>query len=123
MSPMPYKNEERKKENHKRYMREVWYPKNKKKHIGYINNIKKKIVNYIIDYKKRSKCLDCGLSGARCPEVLDFDHVNNDKKFNVSEFRHYTSGFNKVKKEISKCEIVCANCHRIRTMERKKLKY
>ena len=118
---MPYLDKIQKKENHKKYMREVWYPKNKKKHISYINNIKRKIVNYILDYKKRSECLDCGLRGAEYPEVLDFDHINNDKEFNISEFRHHTSGFNKVKKEIGKCEIVCANCHRIRTANRKRL--
>jgi len=122
MIPMPYSSKIKKMENHKKYMREVWYPKNRKKHIGYINNIKKKIINYVLDYKKRSKCSDCGLSGVQYPEVLDFDHINDNKEFNISEFRRHTSGFNKVKKEIKKCEIVCANCHRIRTAERKKLK-
>jgi len=117
---MPYKDLSKKREQHRKYMREVWYPKNKKKHIGYIDNIKKKIVGYIIDYKKNSKCLDCGFNGAQYPEVLDFDHINDNKEFNISEFRHYTSGFNKVKNEISKCEIVCANCHRIRTAKRKR---
>jgi len=73
-------------------------PKNKKKHIGYISNIKRKIVNYVLDYKKRSECLDCGLKGTQYPEVLDFDHINNDKEFNISEFRRHTSGFNKGKK-------------------------
>jgi len=121
MSIMPYLDKAKKKENHRRYMREIWYPKNKKKHISYINNIKKKIGSYVLDFKKRSKCFDCGIKGDRYPEVLDFDHVNGDKKFNISEFRKYTSGFNKVKKEISKCEVVCANCHRIRTADRKRL--
>ncbi len=122
MSAMPYAKKSDKEENHKRYMREVWYPRNKKKHIGYISNIKKKIVNFVVDYKKRSQCLDCGLKGIQYPEVLDFDHVHGNKEFNISEFRGYTSGFNKVKEEIGKCEIVCANCHRIRTAKRKKLK-
>ena len=120
MSDMPYSDKINKREHHKKYMREVWYPKNRKKHIGYISNIKKKIAGYILDYKTRSKCSDCGFNGDKYPEVLDFDHVNNDKEFNISEFRLHTSGFNKVKKEISKCEIVCANCHRIRTANRKK---
>ena len=123
ISIMPYVDKIKKRENHKKYMREVWYPRNKKKHIGYINNIKNKIIDYVLDYKKRSKCLDCGLKGFQHPEVLDFDHINDDKEFNISEFRRHTSGFNKVKKEISKCEIVCANCHRIRTANRKKFRH
>jgi hypothetical protein len=120
MSTMPYADKTKKRENHKKYMREIWYPKNKKKHIGYINNIKRKIIDYVSNYKKGSKCLDCGFTGDQYPEVLDFDHVNGDKEFNISEFRRHTSGFNKVKKEINKCEIVCANCHRIRTTKRRR---
>lgn len=122
MIPMPYVNKKEKMENHKKYMREVWYPQNRKKHIGYVNNVKKKISNFILHYKKGSKCLDCGFEGIKYPEVLDFDHINDSKKFNISEFKRHTLGFNVVKKEIEKCEIVCSNCHRIRTAKRKRLK-
>jgi 5-methylcytosine-specific restriction endonuclease McrA len=123
MSNMPYLNKKDKANNHKRYMKEVWYPRNKKKHIGYIENIKKKITDYILNFKRNSKCLDCGFKGDNYPQVLDFDHVIGSKKFNISEFRLHTSGFNKVKKEINKCEIVCANCHRIRTARRAKFQH
>jgi 5-methylcytosine-specific restriction endonuclease McrA len=99
-------------------MKELWYPLNRVKHIGYINNIKKKISKFVLDFKKNGKCSDCGFLGKDYPEVLDFDHLR-DKKFNISEYRRYTSGFNKVKEEISKCDLVCSNCHRIRTVKRK----
>lgn len=117
---MPYKNYQKKKENHRKYMREVWYPANRAKHIKYISNIQKKIKTFVYNYKKIGFCADCGLSGVNYPEVLDFDH-RGDKKFNISEFRRVTSGFNKVKEEINKCDLVCSNCHRIRTVERRKL--
>ena len=109
MSTMPYIDKIKKGENHKKYMREVWYPKNRKKHISYVNNVKNNRLfgNVFLEY----------------PEVLDFDHINNDKKFNISEFKSHTLGFNVVKKEIKKCEIVCSNCHRIRTANRKRLKH
>ena len=123
MSTMPYIDKIKKGENHKKYMREVWYPKNRKKHISYVNNVKKKISNFILHFKQKSECLDCGFKGVEYPEVLDFDHINNDKKFNISEFKSHTLGFNVVKKEIKKCEIVCSNCHRIRTANRKRLKH
>jgi hypothetical protein len=116
---MPYKDQAQKKENHKKYMREVWYPLNKVKHIGYISNIKKRITSFVLEFKKKGSCMDCGLKGKECPEVLDFDHLK-DKKFNISEFKQSTSGFLKVKEEIGKCELVCANCHRIRTVKRKR---
>lgn len=117
---MPYKNYEKKKERHRKYMREVWYPANKAKHIKYVANIQKRIKDFVINYKKAGSCMDCQLPGADYPEVLDFDH-RGDKKFNISEFRRVTSGINKVKEEINKCDLVCANCHRIRTSKRKKL--
>lgn len=117
---MPYKDKNKKREHHKKYMREVWYPKNRKKHIKYVSNVKKKIFNFILNCKKNGKCSDCGLSGNNYPEVLEFDHINKDKEFNISEFNFLTSSINKVKKEINKCELVCANCHRIRTAKRKK---
>lgn len=119
MSPMPYVDSNKKKENHKRYMREVWYPKNKSKHIGYQTKIKKRIIEFVLDLKKNSSCIDCGFLGIEYPSVLDFDHVNSTKKFNISEFGNHTNSFKQVKQEIQKCEIVCANCHRIRTANRK----
>lgn len=116
---MPYKDPEKKKENHKKYMKEVWYPENKVKHIGYQTVVKKRISAYVRDFKKGSKCVDCGFLGSVYPDVLDFDHVRDSKKFNVSEFKRYTNSFKRVQEEIGKCEVVCANCHRIRTAKRK----
>lgn len=115
---MPYKDKNKRREHHKKYMKEVWYPKNKAKHIKYVGDTKKKITHFVLEFKRKGKCLDCGLLGKEYPEVLDFDHLK-DKKFNISEFKHHTSGFNKVKEEMSKCDLVCANCHRIRTAKRK----
>lgn len=115
---MPYKDPGKKRTNHSRYMKEVWYPKNRKKHIGYVDNVKRKISLFIWNYKKNGVCCDCGILGDKHPEIMDFDHLR-DKKFNISEFKNHTSGFNKVKQEIKKCELVCANCHRIRTVKRK----
>lgn len=115
---MPYKDPIKKKVNHNRYMREIWYPKNKEKHIEYINNIKRKISLFILNYKKNGVCCDCGIKGNKYPQIMDFDHLG-DKEFNISEFKNHTSGFNKVKWEIQKCELVCANCHRIREVKRR----
>lgn len=67
---------------------------------------------------KKTGCVDCGIKD---PRVLDFDHLR-DKEHNVS---HLVSGMRSVKMletEIAKCEVVCANCHRIRTHERRKAK-
>ena len=69
-------------------------------------------------YKQRLKeikeshgCHDCG---EKNHIVLDFDHIR-DKKHNISRMIHDGFSWKAIKKEIDKCEVVCANCHRIRT--------
>jgi len=47
--------------------------------------------------------------------VLEFDHVKGEKKFDLANGA--SQSYESLKKEISKCEIVCANCHRIRTIK------
>ena len=66
------------------------------------------------EIKVKSGCLDCGENN---PIVLDFDHIHN-KKYNVSRMIHDGFSWAAIKKEIAKCEVVCANCHRIRTHNR-----
>lgn len=56
------------------------------------------------------KCVDCGNDDFR---VLEFDHLK-DKDFNIAEKIGRVS-LDVLMKEIDKCDIVCANCHRIRT--------
>ena len=116
---MPYADPKKKSDNHKKYMREVWYPKNRTKQLTYVAKTKARISTYILGYKKAGFCRDCGFSGKEYPEVLDFDHLR-DKKFEISMFHLYTNGIHKVKAEMEKCDLVCANCHRIRTAKRRK---
>lgn len=62
-------------------------------------------VNY-----KGAKCMICGYS--KCLQALEFHHVNSSEKdFSVSN-KGYTRSWKKVKEEIDKCALVCANCHR-----------
>lgn len=49
---------------------------------------------------------------------MDFDHVRGRKQANVMELVS-TLSKKRIDEEISKCEIVCSNCHRIRTHLRK----
>src|ERR1035437_564929 len=61
-----------------------------------------------------SGCKDCDNRDVR---VLEFDHVRGDKEADVS--RLFVSGSpSRLMDEIAKCEVVCANCLRIRTGER-----
>jgi transposase len=73
------------------------------------------IKRYIQEYKQGKKCTDCREEYPYF--VLDFDHLA-DKSFNVSKHRLHTTSLDVIKAEIEKCEIVCANCHRMRTFAR-----
>lgn len=64
----------------------------------------------IIVEAKSKPCADCGVQYP--PFVMDFDH-QGDKQFPLSRGHQY--GIRRIVAEISKCEVVCANCHRIRT--------
>ena len=69
---------------------------------------------FIIRAKERP-CADCGHSFPWY--CMDFDHLS-DKKFNVSEVAKRNIGWKRLKEEIAKCDVVCANCHRKRTFGR-----
>lgn len=76
---------------------------------NYLNKVKrnKKIVT---EYKLTHPCTICGESRIPC---LDFHHVNGTKETGIGEaiIRHIS--IKRLKAEMEKCIVVCANCHRI----------
>lgn len=66
--------------------------------------VKLKAVEY-----KGGKCEICEYN--RCIEALEFHHINDNKEFGIGS-KGYTRSWEKVKEEIDKCILVCANCHR-----------
>lgn len=71
-----------------------------------------------LNFIKDQPCADCGIKYP--PFVMDFDHKDGYAKIGSVSWlaKHNTSSFEKIKKEIEKCDLVCANCHRIRTHAR-----
>lgn len=66
---------------------------------------------FLLNYLNSHPCVDCGNSNV---VVLEFDHVNGTKKFAIgSKFR--SKNLEDLISEIEKCEVRCANCHRIKT--------
>lgn len=65
---------------------------------------------------KNTACADCGQCFSS--EAMDFDHVpgRGGKLGNVSGRATLRSILN----EARKCDVVCANCHRVRTERRRK---
>ena len=72
---------------------------------------------YVEAYKLDRGCIDCGYSAH--PAALDFDHLPGTVK--VRDIKSGQQlGWQALLDVIAKCEIVCANCHRIRTTERRR---
>ena len=69
---------------------------------------RRKIKLIAVDYKG-GRCVICGYS--KYPGALDLHHVNGEKGFGIGE-KGYTRSWEAVKKELDKCVLVCANCHR-----------
>ena len=74
------------------------------------------LAKYIQDLKEKTPCMDCKYNYPYY--VMDFDHVRGKKQANVMELVPSLSK-KKIDEEIAKCEVVCSNCHRIRTHIRK----
>jgi hypothetical protein len=73
----------------------------------------------IIDkLKLTAGCMDCGFNARAV--ALDFDHRDGEhKQFNISTKRRARYSLMRLEAEIAKCDVVCANCHRIRTENRR----
>jgi len=69
--------------------------------------------NYVYEYLQNHSCIDCGEIN---PIVLEFDHIIHDSKnYNICYMVCSKLSLEKLKYEISLCEVRCANCHRIKT--------
>lgn len=70
----------------------------------------------IQSYKERMGCIDCENDYPHF--VLEFDHLPEFKKFGQVSHILKKYGADKAWEEIAKCDVVCSNCHKIRTNTR-----
>ncbi len=102
----------------------VEYFKNNKATVLATNasNKKKKSeqIKQLITELKSVPCADCKQTFPTC--AMDFDHQDGYVKWKAIGAIH-SGGYSidRIKQEIAKCQVVCANCHRIRT-EKQRLK-
>ena len=74
-----------------------------------VSKRRRKIKQMAVEYKG-GECSRCGYD--KCLDALDFHHLDESKKeFNLSRKGH-TRSWKKVKEELDKCVLLCANCHR-----------
>lgn len=91
------------------------YAKNKEVYIAKArkwNAIQRGQLVALANARKSQPCTDCGKSYP--PYVMDFDHVSGVKIDNVSMIARRGWSVKRLEDEMAKCEVVCANCHRIR---------
>lgn len=94
-----------------------YYLKNKEKQKEQISEARKKRINEnrekYFNILSSNPCVDCGETN---PIVLEFDHKYGFDKVNeVGKLVGDGSSWEKIEIEMIKCEVRCANCHRIRT--------
>ena len=62
------------------------------------------------------ECPACSWEGPFHPTMLHFDHINPDEKlFSISNAIGAGRQLDKIEQEITKCIVLCANCHAKKT--------
>ena len=104
-------------EERRAYFREYnkgWYQRHKERLLEKRRQHKAELRQWIRKYKSKLACVDCGENHPAC---LQFHHLNReDKSFAISAviggWRYIT--VKKLEEEVSKCELLCGNCHSLR---------
>ena len=91
--------------------RKAYYEANKEKEKSYTVARIKSLSRLVRDYKAERHCIKCGEDHPAC---LDFHHRDQTKKEVGMSVIARLKGWSKerIMREIAKCDILCANCHR-----------
>jgi hypothetical protein len=108
---MPYKDPEKQKAAQK-----AWYERNKNLTLERSNKSRDNRKQIIRDIKESSPCVDCKIPYPYY--VMHFDHLDSAEKLNTISILLNIASIKSVLNEIEKCDLVCANCHSIRTWKR-----
>lgn len=85
----------------------------KAKNDAYGKRMREKNRIFLFEYMLEHPCVDCGEGN---PIVLEFDHKDPaEKSFGIGGSGMLFKSWNTVLKEIEKCDVRCANCHKIKT--------
>lgn len=92
----------------------AYYQAHRKEHRKTAIKRRKENREKIREYLLSHPCVDCGETN---PVVLEFDHVRGVKRNEVSRFD--ACSWRIIEAEIYKCDVRCANCHRLATYNRR----
>jgi len=85
----------------------------RRKHLAKIRREARELVRQV----KSAPCTDCRVTFHF--SAMDLDHVRGKKKDNIATMVMKTYSLDTLREELAKCEVVCSNCHRVRTYLRK----
>ena|SRR3990167_8862150 len=106
---MPYADRKKRLE-YQRNWNKNYYQRNKLSERKRVVKRKKEIAKWFEDYKSQLVCKVCGERTVIC---LDFHHLDGKTKdFSLGLARNWGWGIKRLKSEIEKCIVLCANCHR-----------
>ncbi len=106
---MSFKDQKRAKEYHKEYNHKR-YLANKQEYRDKTAKKKKENAIWLLKYKTNLTCGLCGENDFRC---LDFHHIESiEKTADISVMVNNGCSIKRIESEISKCQVLCANCHR-----------
>jgi len=100
---MPNKDPKIQKENQRKH-----YLANKQKYLNAQQRKRQRAKEFIAEYKKDKAC-QCGENHPAC---LEFHHRDEKTKESTIADAMYNWGVERIKKEVAKCDLLCANCHR-----------
>ena len=115
---MPYKDPEVRRRQQRKYAKS-YYAKNREQVIQKSKLSRRAMVRRYYEYKKNLSCISCGFTHH---VALDFHHVEK-KPSNVTVTNLVRDGhsWERIIKEIAKCVVLCANCHRVHHFEERQL--
>lgn len=97
-----------------------WYAKNadeqRAKARVRVNQRRAENRSWVLAYLKGKSCTDCGITDIR---VLEFDHVRGEKWMAIADAVARGYNLDRIRAEVDKCELVCCNCHHLRTCARR----
>ena len=102
-------------EQRKAYFREYnkgWYQKHKERLYEKRKQHKVELRAWLNTYRSKLCCVECGENHPAC---IQFHHLDRkDKSFNIGGIIGRTHiSIKRLEEEISKCDILCGNCHAI----------
>lgn len=110
---MPYANKEKQREAQK-----LWARTHRVTTGRHRTSARRKTRKLTAEIKETTPCVDCGESYPYY--VMQFDHIPGKEKLGcIATMVGKNAAWEKIKEEILKCDIVCANCHAERTYKRR----